>query len=801
MKHRLLLSALMLAVPAGASSQDAPPDSVAPRSSAVPALSSYQESVLDSVRADMEIGRNWRATRRLRGAFPEGLGASEELTLLLARAEAGWNNWPAVRALLEQALEGGELDEPEAWYLLGRSLEHQAQLDEAETAFGHALGSDRVGGVGSRLLAQARRALIRGRLGRYGAALEDARALAGEDSELGGWVALELGKMAAAEGAREETRRLLSIVRRDEVRQLGWDLLPEALLASGDSIGAEAAFWSSLPSLSSPSDQADAWDRVGALRLVRGDSAGARGAFHQVLSVSASGAPGVRSAENLLALGFDSAGAALAGARALARGGRHTQALDAYGLYEEVLGQPLSPEVRLAVARSHLNLGQGGRALPLVTELAASEDPDVAPVALNLKVSALRQLGRSGEARASQDELIARFPGYSGAVEIAYGRADGLRNRGNLDGAIAGYETVVAMDSSHNRAGQARMWMGQLLLRLGRPDEARAVYSAYLDEFPDGRRADEAMYWLGRTMAVEGLDLEGRELLGSLPSSHPISYYTVRAGELLGESFDPPLPEPKDPLPFPNFLEEGLGRFDRLLAAGLESGAAWEFEEMAARVRRDPDLDRRLQGLLRLAHEMNSRGFTREGINLGWEVRREERPLDRHLLKAIYPFPYRDIVLAEALERGIDPFLMAGLIRQESAFWAEARSRADARGLMQVLPSTGRELARTSGPAGFRPDDHLYVAEVNIHLGMAFFADMRRRFGQDLPIILSAYNAGPSRALRWRQYPEARDMHLFVERIPFTETRGYVKNVLANRAIYAWLYGQTSNLEPRVPHG
>ena len=70
---------------------------------------------------------------------------------------------------------------------------------------------------------------------------------------------------------------------------------------------------------------------------------------------------------------------------------------------------------------------------------------------------------------------------------------------------------------------------------------------------------------------------------------------------------------------------------------------------------------------------MNSRGFTREGINLGWEVRREEPTLDRHLLKALYPFPYRDIVLAEALERGIDPFLMAGLIRQESAFRFEAR--------------------------------------------------------------------------------------------------------------------------------
>ncbi len=132
---------------------------------------------------------------------------------------------------------------------------------------------------------------------------------------------------------------------------------------------------------------------------------------------------------------------------------------------------------------------------------------------------------------------------------------------------------------------------------------------------------------------------------------------------------------------------------------------------------------------------------------------------------------------------------MAGLIRQESAFWVEARSRADARGLMQVLPATGRELARASGPEGFQPDSHLYEAEINIHLGVAFFADMRRRFGEDLPIILSAYNAGPTRAPRWREFPEVGDMTRFVERIPFAETRGYVKNVLLNREIYSWLYG------------
>ena len=103
----------------------------------------------------------------------------------------------------------------------------------------------------------------------------------------------------------------------------------------------------------------------------------------------------------------------------------------------------------------------------------------------------------------------------------------------------------------------------------------------------------------------------------------------------------------------------------------------------------------------------------------------------------------------EAKERELDPFLMAGLMRQESAFWHEARSRADARGLMQVLPGTGAELARARGPRGFDAEEHLYRPEINVHLGMAFFADLRRRFGEDLSILLSAYNAGPTRARRW----------------------------------------------------
>jgi soluble lytic murein transglycosylase len=108
---------------------------------------------------------------------------------------------------------------------------------------------------------------------------------------------------------------------------------------------------------------------------------------------------------------------------------------------------------------------------------------------------------------------------------------------------------------------------------------------------------------------------------------------------------------------------------------------------------------------------------------------------------------------------------------------------------MQVMPPTGAELARTHGPSGFTKES-LTKPEVNLHLGAAFFVDMSHRYDDELPLVLSAYNAGPTRATRWRRYPEASDPLRFTERIPFVETRGYVKSVRRNAGLYRAIYGQ-----------
>lgn len=769
----------------------------------VPAAVRAQATLLDSATAEMARGRYWHAARLLRSAGDDAVmdPGGRRLRLRVA-AEMGWGNWEGVVELLrdsvlEETMEGGEL-----WFALGRSLEGLERWEEAGEAFSRvsgAMGSDGpVRGSWNVVEARVRRGRSWSRSGRVADAVSGVREVVRLDETVGTWLALEVAREAADRGEKEATRALLEMVPRDVVLGMGWDLPARALLAGGDTAGAEAAYWSAIPTLPSAVLRARAWDRVAALRLALGDSQGARAAHHRVLELPAPATAILRASEALLAMGFDSVETALTGARRLASVGRHREALAAFRAHEELLGGPVPVEVRLSRARSHLALGEGRAAFELIsTLLAEGEEPgDVAT--LGLRIRALRVLGRTGDARKAEDLLVEMFPGSTAALEILFRRADARRGRGDREGALRGFREVIARVPAANLAGEARMRMAEIHRSSGRPEEAIAVYRAYLEDFPRGRRWEEVAFWAGHTLLELDRVKEAREILEELRGRSVLSYHAVVAGFLLEVPFDPPVELRGDTLPFPRELREGLARLDRLRAAELEEGVEWDVERLEATARSLADGADGQDLLLRLAHELNHRGLTREGINLGWDVRREGRVLDRHLLEAIYPFPYREMIVAESRERGVDPFFMAGLIRQESAFWRRARSRADARGLMQVLPSTGRALARREGPRSFDADEHLYRPEINVHLGTAFFVDMRRRFGEDPTLILSAYNAGPTRANRWRRYPEAGDLPRFVERIPFSETRGYVRNVLLNREIYAWLYGGP---DPQGPVG
>src|SRR4030095_3753275 len=161
-----------------------------------------------------------------------------------------------------------------------------------------------------------------------------------------------------------------------------------------------------------------------------------------------------------------------------------------------------------------------------------------------------------------------------------------------------------------------------------------------------------------------------------------------------------------------------------------------------------------------------------------------------------YPLAYWDIIVQESKARNLDPYQVAGLIRQETIFSSRAKSSANAYGLMQVLVPTGRLTARKYGVSREITAESLYEPRLNIQLGTAYLRDQIDKFGR-IEYVAAAYNAGPNRAVQWKaSLPFEIDE--WAEAVPFKETRGYVQGVVRNRLQYLRLYDDKGNFRPDV---
>jgi soluble lytic murein transglycosylase len=164
-----------------------------------------------------------------------------------------------------------------------------------------------------------------------------------------------------------------------------------------------------------------------------------------------------------------------------------------------------------------------------------------------------------------------------------------------------------------------------------------------------------------------------------------------------------------------------------------------------------------------------------------------------------FPFPYRAAIERYSRLQGLDPFLIAAIIRQESEFNTRTISRANAYGLMQVLPSTGKQLARHFGIRRFSASS-LLTSDRNIQLGTYFFRQLFDSSGDEPEIALASYNAGPSRSALWRMWGPFHEPAEFTEVVPFHETRGYIQIVLRNADVYRRLYAGThADIPPYRP--
>jgi soluble lytic murein transglycosylase len=161
-----------------------------------------------------------------------------------------------------------------------------------------------------------------------------------------------------------------------------------------------------------------------------------------------------------------------------------------------------------------------------------------------------------------------------------------------------------------------------------------------------------------------------------------------------------------------------------------------------------------------------------------------------------YPLSNWDIIVQESRARGLDPYQVAGLIRQETVFMTRAHSGAKAYGLMQLLVPTGITTARKYGIERSVTEETLYEPRLNIQLGTAYLRDQIDKFGR-IEYVAAAYNAGPNRAVQWRTSLPA-EIDEWAEAVPFKETRGYVQGVVRNRLQYQRLYDANGKFRPEV---
>lgn len=735
------------------------------------------QSVVDSALVELERGRSWHAARLLR-AQPNPSEFSPENLLLLARAESGFKSFQGVADALRGQPWLSELNDAEGLYLLGVA---EFKLgDPVQAARLLSLYEEATDSAGRRAVARSRLARIQAEGGSFGEALETLGRMGGDPEQLKAWTALEVARTAARHPNVEAVRGAAAFAP-GEAGLRSWALEAEALLEQGDSLGAERVYRERLGGLVARSRRGWALMSLGQLALGRGDENAAEEAFVESLDSFDRGTSGVRASAALLRIGMNDPNLARRVARVLSGGGDARRSVQAWERHFELLDGDPSPSNRFAWARQLPRLDRHEDAVVAFRELEKTDDPDFVLRVLDTWVDVRRAQGRRSAVRTIQGWILDRFPRSAQAAEIHFFRGDDLHDRGALSEAAAHYERAMAT-GPHAIAGLSWMRAGQIADGLGRHRQAAELYERYLSDYPDGRRWDQATYWSGRNRADMGDSLAARRQWESIVSRFPTSYYAVLATADLGRTFEVDLPAPAEWLAASEGLEESFRILDLFVDAELEDAVSWWIARLRDRTEGAGDC-------LALAESLTERGFTVEGIRTGQAMLSGGATLDRRLMKIIYPFPFRSVIMAEAAEGDVDPFLLAGLIRQESAFDADIVSRAGAIGLMQVMPSTGVALARAERIQGFTAES-LETAEINLHLGVSFWIDLERAFsGSHLPLKLSAYNAGPTRARRWRQLPEIADSLRFTERIPFEETRGYVKNVSRNAALYRALYG------------
>jgi peptidoglycan lytic transglycosylase len=362
--------------------------------------------------------------------------------------------------------------------------------------------------------------------------------------------------------------------------------------------------------------------------------------------------------------------------------------------------------------------------------------------------------------------------------------------------AVSYYQRVVDAFPGDRNAFNAEWRVAWIAFLNKQPDGDERI-TAFLLKYPASANAVDALYWLGRSAERSGNPGHARAYYSKAIERFPQTYFAhaaaARLGKMSAGDADPPeflskIPPPPAlrafDEPIPATVADHWARAQALRSIAFDGSA--ELELKAAYYATESP-----RFLLEAAQTAFDQGHFGTGMAYGRLIvpNFESRKIDEVpsiVWKTLYPLPYETALRREAARNNFDPMLAAGLIRQESTFQADAVSHANAIGLMQVLPKTGKILAKQLRVKYTK--NKLFEPDYNLELGMVYIAELLRATGAP-EYAAAAYNAGEDRIALWKSERNYDEIPELVESIPFTETREYVQVVLRNAEVYRAVYG------------
>jgi soluble lytic murein transglycosylase len=456
------------------------------------------------------------------------------------------------------------------------------------------------------------------------------------------------------------------------------------------------------------------------------------------------------------------------------------------------------------------------------------------------------RLGMRDEAVQTYLKMVASYPGSEWADDALYQTGNVYRDAGDMKKASLYYRRLAAEYPGSSFADSAVWWQAWGLYTAGEYEKCREKLQDLIAAYPRSFLVNQALYWQGRAAEKAGDAAKSLAYYQKVLRRGPYTYYGYRAAERLA-AFKLPVVivkdegtqagdgsgGPTDEAALPASLTEEEGALEQaapetveelvdgegppvwtdeavqtlssspayrkildLMYVGLRKEAAEELWALQGRVlfRRGP-----LLGLSKTFFELGD--YYRSLIivlrNFDRHLERPSGKMPEDLWRLAYPQGYWDSIATQARKHGIDPFFIAAIIREESQFLPEALSPAGARGVMQVMPATGEWIARSAGISGF-DRSRLFESDTAISVGSWYLGHLMKKFRGDLVLVAAAYNAGPEPVSAWLGKNGGLEPDVFVESIPYLETRGYVKKVLRNYAEYRRIYGRGEGINSKL---